>query len=500
MKRIFTYIISAVASVSLLASCDLDIYPISSIAYDEDAQLIQTAANLTALENGLLQSYRTYQMGEFTIASEVEMDCFNATIDYGNNYGGIHKTDYNFTSSDYYVEDYWSYSYSAIKNYNIFIASADNVSDDLKEAAAVAKGEAYFLRAATYLNLARHFGKAYKAASAGTDLCVPLVLVYDQAEKPARATVQAVYEQIKADLDQAATLLAGVKGEPRKDRPSIDAVNALYARYYLDIADYKNAAAFAHKVIDTNAYTLAATAEAMTAEYVNDEGTEPIYQVHARLAEGTNANVAYTYYQADDTKGKIFRPYFIPTKTVIDAYDAGDLRFGAWFDNKEWVLMNGSFVQGQFYVFTKYWGNPALTSNLRNGRQAPKPFMIGEQYLIAAEAELAAGNAAAAKADLNVLQAARAATQTEATVDNIRKEWLRETVGEGYRMTCLKRWGIGYNKRPMQTGAENIVNTGDVFDGKVFKADDYHFQWPIPSHERKINKNLVQNDGYDISE
>ena len=496
MKRIFTYIISAVASVSLFASCNLDLYPISSIAYDEDARLIQTKSNLTALENGLLGSYRSCQMGEYTIASEVMMDCFNALIDYGNNYGGIHKTDYNFTSSDYYVEDFWSANYSAIKNYNIFIAAADDVDDEIKADTQVVKGEAFFLRAASYLSLARQFGKAYKAATAATDLCVPLVIKYDQQEKPARATVQAVYDQIKADLDQAAELLKDVKGEPRKDRPSIDAVNALYARYYLDIANYAKAAEYAHKVIDPGVYTLAATAEAMEKEYVNDEGTEPIYQVFASLSEGTNSNVPYTYYQADDKKEKVFRPYYIPTKTVIDAYEGGDIRFTAWFDNHEWVLTNGSFYQGQFYVFTKYWGNPALTSALRNGRQAPKPFLISEQYLIAAEAEQASGNTAAAKADLNALQAARGAQQSEATVDNIRKEWMREMIGEGYRMTCMKRWGIGYNGRPMQAGAEVVLNSGDVYDGKVFKADDYHFQWPIPSHEMKINKNLVQNSGY----
>ena len=496
MKRIFTYIISAVASVSLFASCNLDLYPISSIAYDEDARLIQTQANLDALENGLLGSYRGCHMGEYSIASEVMMDCFNALIDYGNNYGGIHKTDYNFTSSDYYVEDFWSANYSAIKNYNIFIAAADDVDDEIKANVQVVKGEAYFLRAASYLSLARQFGKAYKAASAGTDLCVPLVIKYDQQEKPARATVQAVYDQIKADLDQAAELLKDVKGAPRKDRPSIDAVYALYARYYLDIANYAKAAEYAHKLIDPGVYALASTAEAMEKEYVNDEGTEPIYQVFASLSEGTNSNVPYTYYQADDKKDKVFRPYYIPTKTVIDAYEGGDLRFAAWFDNHEWVLTNGSFYQGQFYVFTKYWGNPALTSNLRNGRQAPKPFLISEQYLIAAEAEQAAGNTAAAKADLNALQAARGAQQSEATVDNIRKEWMKEMIGEGYRMTCMKRWGIGYNGRPMQTGAEVVLNSGDVYEGKVFKADDYHFQWPIPSHEMKINKNLVQNAGY----
>lgn len=496
MKKIFKYIASAAAVVSVLASCNLDLVPISSIAYEEGGQLIQTQANLTALENGLLQSYRTLHMGEFEIASEVMMDGFNATLDYGNNYGGIHKTDYNFTSSDYYVEDYWSYNYSAIKNYNIFIAAADNVDDEIRAKARVAKGEAFFLRAASYLNLARHFGKAYKAASAGTDLCVPLVVVYDQQEKPARATVAEVYGQIKADLDSAALCLAGVKGKVRADRPTIDAVNALYARYYLDVADYAKAAEYAHKLIDSETYKLSSTAEEMEAEFVNDAGTEPIYQVFASLSEGTNASAVWTYWTSDNNHGEVFKPYYIPTKDVIDMYSTGDLRFAAWFDNTQWVQLNGKYYQGEFYIFTKYWGNPALTSSIRNGRQAPKPFTIAEQYLIAAEAELAGGNAPAARADLNALQSARGADQTEATEANIRKEWFKETIGSGLRMSCMKRWGIGYNGRPMQAGAVNVLNGGDVYEGKVFKADDYHFQWPIPSHEMKINKNLKQNDGY----
>lgn len=496
MKKFIKYIASATALASILASCDLNLVPINSIAYQEGGRLIETQANLTNLENGLLHSFRAAQMGEYSIASEVMTDGFNATLDYGNNYGGIHKTDYNFTSSDYYVEDYWSTNYSGIKNYNIFIAAADNVSEELVANARVAKGEAFFLRAASYLNLARHFGNAWSAATAATDLCVPLVTVYDQQAKPARATVKEVYDQIKSDLDSAAVCLAGVAGKVRADRPTIDAVNALYARYFLDTHDYAKAAEYAHKLIDAGKYTLASTAAEMTAEFVNDRGTEPIYQVFASLSEGTNSSNVWTYWSSNAEHGEVFKPYFLPTQTLVDSYDTGDLRLEAWFDNTEWVQLNGKYYKGEFYVFTKFWGNPALTSSLRNGRQAPKPFTIAEQYLIAAEAELAAGDAAAARADLNALQIARNSGLTDATVESIRKEWFKETVGEGLRMSCLKRWGIGYSGRPMQSGAANVLNSGDVYDGKVFKSDDYHFNWPIPSYEMKINKNLKQNAGY----
>ncbi len=47
------------------------------------------------------------------------------------------------------------------------------------------------------------------------DLAVPLVLVYDQLAKPARATVKETYAQVKSDLDSAAVNLAKVPGSVR---------------------------------------------------------------------------------------------------------------------------------------------------------------------------------------------------------------------------------------------------------------------------------------------
>ena len=501
MNKYIKLAIAAVAGAAMVTSCDLNLVPNNAIAYEEGGVLIQTQANLNSLENGLLSSFRSVQNGRYVEAVEYQFDAFNATIDYGNNYGALHKSDYNLTSGDYDVEATWEDNYTAIKNYNIFIAAADNVSEDLKSKVDVVKGEAYFFRAWSYLQLARHFGKAY-GASSSSDLCVPLVLVYDQAEQPARTTVAEVYAQIKSDLDNAATLLAGVKGAVRSLKPTIDAVNALYARYYLDIADYSNAAAYAHKVIDTGTYKLATTAKEMEAEYVNDKGNEPIMQLAISLTEFTgNTLNDWTLCQSDANHDQAFRSYFIPTQTLVESYDAGDIRFGAWFNGETAVMLSGSYYNVEktdFYTFVKFWGNPALTSSpIRNGRNAPKPFKISEMYLIAAEAELNGNSATAAKADLNALQAARGASLTDATVDNVRKEWFRETVGEGQRKFCLKRWGIGFNGREMQPGAVNVLQQGNVFNEKVFDANSIYFQYPVPAYEMKINKNLVQNPGYD---
>lgn len=498
MKNIVKYTLAAAASVVMFASCDLNLVPIDAIAYEEGGMLIQTQANLNAFENGILASFRAVQNGTYITTEEVQFDYFNATIDFGNNYGSIHRCDYTFTTSDYDTEDMWEGHYSVIKNYNIVIDNTDNVPEDLKEKAKIVKGEALFFRAASYLTLARHFGPAYSPAVKDSP-CVPLVLKYDQNEKPSRATVGEVYDQIKADLDAAAAILAGVSGKARSQKPTIDAVNALYARYFMDVQDYTNAAAYAHKVIgDGSKYKLASTPEEMEAEYVTDEGTEAIYQAYASLTEGSNSNEYWTNSVADakGATGHVFRPYFLPTETLVNAYEPEDLRFVAWFSNEETVQIAGTYYNGDFYTFIKYWGNPTLTSSpIRNGRQKPKPFKISEMYLIAAEAELST-NPNAAKEDLNALQAARNATLTEATEATVRQEWYKETVGEGFRMWCLKRWGQGFNGRPVQEGCKYVIQSGESYENKQFAASDYHFTWPVPAPEMKINSNLVQNPGY----
>ena len=227
MKKSFIYMIAAVAIASVLSSCDMNLKPTTSIAYVEGEPLMISDTDVSEFENGILTSFRSRFDGVYYQTQEVMVDYFNASADYGNNYGAVHRMDVDFTDGEYNTRDHWSGHFGAIKNYNIFIENADNVADDLKEYAQFVKGEALFCRAFSYLHLARHFGKPY-GSSSSTDLAVPLVTVYDQLDKPARATVAEVYAQVKADLDAAAAILAGETGEARADYPTIDAVNARF--------------------------------------------------------------------------------------------------------------------------------------------------------------------------------------------------------------------------------------------------------------------------------
>ena len=496
MKKSFIYMIAAVAIASVLSSCDMNLKPTTSIAYVEGEPLMISASDVSEFENGILTSFRSRFDGVYYQTQEVMVDYFNASADYGNNYGAVHRMDGDFTDGEYNTRDHWSGHYGPIKNYNIFIENADNVADDLKEYAQFVKGEALFCRAFSYLHLARHFGKPY-GSSSSTDLAVPLVTVYDQLDKPARATVAEVYAQVKADLDAAAAILAGETGEARADYPTIDAVNALYARYYLDIKDYSNAASYAEKVINTGHYKLASTEEEMEAEYTNDEGEEPIMQMYASKSEGYGTNDIYTLTNNATDKGLNLRAYYFPTKKLVEAYEPDDLRFKQWFTNEIPNFVSGSYHEGQFYSFVKYYNNPALNSgNVPQARHARKPIKISEMYLIAAEAYAQAGNSAKAKEMLNALQTARHATLTEGTMDAVKNEWFKETVGEGLRLNCLKRWGDGMAARTPQDGAALLIMTGAGYEQRTIPAGFAKLTWPVPTYELQVNPNLVQNEGF----
>jgi hypothetical protein len=162
------------------------------------------------------------------------------------------------------------------------------------------------------------------------------------------------------------------------------------------------------------------------------------------------------------------------------------------------VKIQGSLHEG-ISMFTKYIGCPSLqTGENEDGAHYCKPIMLAEMYLIAAEALAQDGDEGAAKTILNELQAARKAQLTEGDLESVKKEWLRETVGDGQRINCIKRWGDGLPTRPAQKAAENIVaNTPESdYTGRDLASDAHTLVWPIPSYEIKISPALIQNPGY----
>jgi len=232
MKNIFAKTTAIILATAAFSACDMNLYPTGSIVYEEDKPLFESEKDIEAFSNSIYVYFRACQGGSYGIAEELMFDYFNATLDYGNNYGAIHCLNSSFTASDNYVESYWGNFFIAINRYNDIISAAENVKEELKEPAKMVAAEALVARAYSYMQLARHFGPAYDEETAFSDLCVPLVLKNDLKAKPERETMQKVYDQIKADLDTAAVTFNAyeIKGEVAAEYFTIDVINALYAR------------------------------------------------------------------------------------------------------------------------------------------------------------------------------------------------------------------------------------------------------------------------------
>lgn len=504
MKKSIIISAALVALSFAVSSCNLDLEPTTAIKFDQNEPLIKTPENLYSMQYGVLSSFRTLHYGLFTQCQEVMTDGFNAVAGFGNNYGALHRSNDTFTSSDSDVLSWWGSHYVAIKNYNVLIDALDDERNHIKgyeSVTAETQGYCYVFRAFSYMQLVRHFAKAYDPLTADTDPGVPIVLHYDKDERPARSSVAQVYEQIAKDLTKAEELLAEVPGAIGSKTPTKDVVDFLWARYYLDIQDYENAAKKAAGLVDSKRYTLASSQKTMEDEYLTDSGTEPLMQLPAnKSTEVPASNSIYTGIHSVSGKGLCFSPLFIPTKTLLDAYEAADLRRTNWFTSSEYTVeINYTYWNDRVTVFKKYIGNADLsTTGYPTSAHYIKPFMIGEAYLIAAEAYEQNNERAKAEKYLNALQLARHTTSTSGSLRNIKKEWMKETAGMGLRMSCLKRWGDGFDGREPQTVALNnsLVETGEYYDLRVLDADAYQWSWPIPARERSTNKNLVQNPGY----
>jgi hypothetical protein len=121
MKNIFKNILIGGLAVTMVASCDLNLIPTTSIVYEEGTLVLLTKRDIAEFQNGVLASYRGLHYGSSWQTVEVMTECFNATVDFGNNYGFVHRLGTGFNADDSYVTGIWANHYSAIKNYNIAI-------------------------------------------------------------------------------------------------------------------------------------------------------------------------------------------------------------------------------------------------------------------------------------------------------------------------------------------------------------------------------------------
>jgi hypothetical protein len=138
----------------------------------------------------------------------------------------------------------YRFYYQVIANANLIIENIDGAVGIADDRDAI-KGQALTYRAWAYFALVQFYADRYDWTKPSNDqLGVPLILTPTTAPQP-RATVQAVYTQIKQDLTDAIPLLTG-KSLPNKSHLSADVARGIMARVALATGDWGVAASMAN--------------------------------------------------------------------------------------------------------------------------------------------------------------------------------------------------------------------------------------------------------------
>lgn len=485
-------IIFAIIGILLLSSCEdfLDVKPSNSA---DSATSIVTVSDARVAINGIMRNMTSYNYygRNFILYSDAKGGDF-AIASAGRGYDGLYQFNHSQTSGSY--SGFWAHLYQCILQVNNLLTNIDQIeeagdgSDQLLEY----KGQALTARALFYFDLVRLYGKPYNMDK--TSLGVPLELeVVDAAAQPTRATVEAVYNQIVADLVAGAPLLSK---SVEKGYFNYYANMAIQARVYLHMDNFTAALAAAETIINDGVYTLYDNDEWYNS-WSNEFGSESILEIAMNENEGDLGASSLGYYLLPQGKSGA-SGWFLASDYYLNRLneDPSDVRWTVMIEDElstENSPRLGScmkYVGGQEMVGDK---GKASATNI-------KIIRLSEVYLIAAEAALRQPTPDKTKAKnyLNAIRK-RAPALVPATEDNITLEMIiaeksKELFTEGNRYWDMMRlgWQIELNDELIQP-AIAIPHRDKIIDRTFYKTI-----LPIAQDEIDANPAIgeQQNPGY----
>ncbi len=333
----------------------------------------------------------------------------------------------------------------------------------------ILKGQLLALRGIAYFELLEAYSNIY---SASDPLGVPISLVSDPLQKPARKSMGEVMTQINTDLSDARALLPAVTPADFSDTVMNQINIAAYqARIALYRKDYDAAITAATEVINSGVKPLV-TGSDFAGIWTDDNNYEVLFRRrYASSGDGAIGTLFTT------TAGNV---YVAPSDKLIAMYDVADIR------KDTYIGVNGS---GNNYV------NKFFSSSKGGCVVDIKACRIAEMYLIRAEAyaRSSSPNLVAGAADLNLLRTNRITGYVDETfgtatdlANAVMDERFKELAFEGFRFFDLKR-----NSLPVERLASDASAAW-----QTLPAGNFRFVLPIPSDEILANPNIQQNPGY----
>ena len=481
MKKIFTI---ALAAVALLSSCSKDFLTKEPALAQSD---VLTLSTFEGIDKAVAGAYAplastSWYCGDFILSNEMRTMNGKRWVQFTRYNSGRYLEDYsvNFTATN--TSGVWSYGYYVILSANSAIAALDNVEAPEQDKNNV-KAEALFLRALSHFDLVRTFAQPYNYTADASHLGVPVVLTVDSEAKPERSTVKVVYQQIIDDLLEAEKII-----DPAYSRKgvtdatasaNINSIRALLSRVYLYSEQWQKAADYATLVINSGKYkmwTPDQVASIKDGEFssvfnqdVPAEG-EVIFEVYENLSQsygGGNENVCgMTSFNGYGDCGA--------SKDLLNLYEPKDVR----------GLLVMPDYDGNALFTMKYFGKGLSSIDANN----TIVLRLSEMYLNRAEALINGASipGATALGDLETVAKNRNASVQPATKSGVYTERAKELAWEGHLWFDLARTGRAMTRKDV---------SGTQVPTRI-EPKDYRWAMPIPDREFTVNKNLVQNDGY----
>ncbi|MFT7035353.1 MAG: hypothetical protein ACJA2S_003876 [Cyclobacteriaceae bacterium] len=467
----------------------------------------------------------------------------SATDDGENGYGWPALQRFNIgavSPSNYPFGGTWANNYRVIRSANDLIANVDGVENANEAQLNRIKGEAYFLRAFYYFDLARHYGG------------VPIIETAQSLDDDlltARNTYDETVDFIVSDLDKiiSGNLLPTNHDSGNVGRATIGAAMALKGRILLYAERWAASAAASKGVMDANTYSLFSDYESLFVE-ANENNDEVIFD--KQFQDPDLGHWGHLFNHPVGYPGGWGGTN--PTQELVDTYEMTDGELpatsGLYDANDPYVNRDPRFAATVLYNGTNYRGR-AVETNLggldgieKNGDATKTGYYLrkfmdesfveysavtgsnnwihiryAEVLLNYAEAQNEVGgpdanvysaiNEVRSRASVNMPDLPAGLSQDEMR-ERIRRERRIELAFEEHRFFDVRRWGIG---EQVFSGAIHGIRIGPNGELTGASADDRpyglievesrtflpaHTLAPIPQSEIDKNPKLNQNTGY----
>lgn len=420
----------------------------------------------------------------------------------------------------------YAQSYKAIFRCNQVIANMPGIAMDETKKNQIL-GQAYFVRALNFYNLAVLWGSSNKS--------IPIVLepsTNNPGMQPEGHTEGEVFNQAIADLTFATINLPETWGSSEKGRASKGAALALRAKCYMQLKQWSDASADLAWLVEGQGASIYNLTPNYSDNFTKDaeNNIESVFEIQYSDVNGSPAGDGD--YDMNPNLGQNRGQFFAPPGI---GWTDGEIRpwivteFKKEKDNSGNVdirLRSTAFYEGQEVDFVnnakiyKYTSSPVLWSqgnmkgrvfirkygadykdyddyynpiNIRLIRYADVLLLYAECLANSGNLPKAVGLVDRVRARVNMPSLATnhlSSTLTPAAfLKQLQMERTLELATEGHRWGDLKRWGV----LDSQTGVDELKNRDSDFNNFVIGK---HNCLPIPTTEKGNNPNQTQNPNY----